>query len=31
MIFEIFYFKGICESDCSGEIEIKGDFKAELE
>jgi len=31
MIFGTFYFKGICESDCSGEIEIKGDFKAELE
>ncbi|WMI68188.1 hypothetical protein [Mangrovimonas sp. YM274] len=31
MIFGKFYFKGICESDCSGEIEIKGDFKAMLE
>ncbi|MDO5979338.1 hypothetical protein [Flavivirga spongiicola] len=31
MIFGKFYFKGICESDCSGEIEIEGDFKAELE
>jgi hypothetical protein len=31
MIFGTFYFKGICESDCNGEIEIKGDFKAELE
>ncbi|MFI0431041.1 hypothetical protein [Mariniflexile sp. HMF6888] len=31
MIFGSFYFKGICESDCNGGIEIKGDFKAELE
>ncbi len=31
MIFGKFYFKGVCESDCSGEIEIKGDFKTELE
>ena len=31
MIFGTFYFKGVCESDCSEEIEIKGDFKAELE
>ncbi|MCA9767053.1 MAG: hypothetical protein KC455_11625 [Carnobacterium sp.] len=31
IIFGQFYFKGICESDCNGEIEIKGDFKAELE
>ncbi len=31
MIFGKFYFKGICESDCKGDIEIKGDFKAELE
>ena len=31
MIFGTFYFKGLCESDCKGEIEIKGDFKAELE
>lgn len=31
MIFGTFYFKGICESDCNGEIEIKGDFKTELE
>lgn len=31
MVFGTFYFKGICESDCSGEIEIKGDFKTELE
>ena len=30
MIFGTFYFKGICESDCNAEIEIKGDFKAEL-
>ncbi len=31
MIFGTFYFKGICELNCSGEIEIKGDFKAKLE
>lgn len=31
MIFGTFYFKGLCEVDCNGEIEIKGDFKAELE
>ncbi|MEO1033268.1 MAG: hypothetical protein AAFX55_17825 [Bacteroidota bacterium] len=31
MIFGKFYFKGICESDCNGEVEIKGDFQAELE
>lgn len=31
MIFGRFYFKGICKSDCNGEIEIKGDFKTELE
>lgn len=31
IMFGTFYFKGICESDCSGEIVIKGDFKAELE
>lgn len=31
MIFGTFYFKGICELDCNEEIEIKGDFKAELE
>ena len=31
MIFGTFYFKGICESECNGEIEIKGDFKAVLE
>lgn len=31
MIFGKFYFKGICESDCNGEIEIKGYFKAKLE
>ncbi len=31
MIFGKFYFKGICESDCNGEVEIKGNFKAELE
>ncbi|UII77782.1 hypothetical protein LV716_08435 [Flagellimonas sp. HMM57] len=31
MIFGTFYFKGICVSDCSEEIEIKGAFKAELE
>lgn len=29
-IFGEFYFKGVCESDCVGEIEIKGAFKAEL-
>ena len=31
MIFGTFYFKGICSIDCKGEIEIMGDFKAELE
>ena len=31
MIFGTFYFKGLCKSDCNGEIEIKGDFKAKLE
>ena len=31
MIFGSFYFKGICEFDCNEKIEIKGDFKAELE
>jgi hypothetical protein len=31
MIFGTFYFKGICESNCNGEIEIKGYFKTELE
>ena len=31
MIYGRFYFKGICELNCNGEIEIKGDFKAELE
>lgn len=31
ILFGQFYFKGICESDCNGEIEIKGDFKAVLE
>ncbi len=30
MIFGKFYFRGICESDCEGKIEIEGDFKAEL-
>jgi hypothetical protein len=27
MIYGKFYFKGICESDCNGEVEIKGNFK----
>lgn len=31
IIFGTFYFKGLCESDCNEKIEIKGDFKAELE
>ncbi|AUP79547.1 hypothetical protein [Flavivirga eckloniae] len=31
MMFGQFYFKGICESDCEGGIEITGDFKATLE
>jgi len=30
MIFGKFYFKGLCVSDCTGEVEIEGDFKAEL-
>ncbi|TYA71390.1 hypothetical protein [Seonamhaeicola marinus] len=31
MIFGRFHFRGICESDCNGKVEIKGDFKATLE
>ncbi len=31
MFFGKFYFKGICEYDCKGEIEINGEFKAKLE
>ncbi len=25
------YYKGLCKSDCKGEIEISGYFKAQLE
>ena len=31
MMFGKFYFKGICESDCVGEVEIRGEFKAKLD
>lgn len=31
IIFGKFYFRGICELDCNEDIEIEGDFKAELE
>lgn len=31
MIFGKLYFKGICESGCHGEIEIKGEFKVKVE
>ncbi|WP_430467278.1 hypothetical protein [Winogradskyella ouciana] len=29
-IYGRFYFKGVCESGCKGNIEIEGDFKVEL-